>query len=262
MNRSAQLARRAGYLLAALAGVLVLGASSEAQAVYDCLPSRNCRSVSECCRKPKPEFWLQVARAELRRDFYKSERNRAKAAEKGWDSQQAMENDFKDFIRNTQDAAAKRRMGITSRKQFGNVPGMTTSPETCKTTIDDNNAPLPTDLNKIFDDPNNPLSKENVCKEAVVAAIRHEQEHQDRCDAGKAGLITPKPATNGWARRELDESADKEQDGYAREAAVLRMYRRQARRRCSAAQKLENGDFENAKQRVQALKLLHQPRTW
>jgi hypothetical protein len=242
--------------------VLVLGATSDARAVFDCLPKQNCRNVTECCKKPRKEFWLQVARAEMRRDFYNSKKNRDDAFGKGgWDSPNHLERAFIEFIANNQDRAAKRRLGIRSNAQFEDVPGLTTH-EDCTTTLDDNNAPVKiTDIPTVFDDSDSPLSKANVCKEAVAAAIHHESDHQDRCELKKAGMAKPRTDAS-WARRELEESADSERDAYAVEADSLRRWARQARRRCTTAKKLADNDFKTAKQRVDALKLMRQPRSW
>jgi hypothetical protein len=244
------------------AGLCVLGATSDAHGVFDCLPPQNCRNVAECCKPARKELALQIARAEMRRDFYASQKNRDDAFGKGaWDSPHHLERAFVEFIRNNQDTAAKKRLKIKSNVQFDDVPGLTTH-EDCTTTLDANDAPVKiTDIPKVFDDPNSPLTKANVCKEAVAAAILHESDHQDRCAAKKAGYIKPRTELS-IARRELEESADDERDAYAVEADALRRWARQARRRCTTAKKLADGDFKTAKQRVDALRLMKQPRSW
>jgi hypothetical protein len=240
---------------------LVLGATSDAGAVFECLPKQNCRNVSECCQKPRKEFWLQVARAEMRRDFYNSKKNRDDAFGKGgWDSPNHLERAFIEFISKNQDTAAKKRLGIKGNAVFDDVPELTTHDD-CSTTVGENTPVKITDIPKIFDDPNHPLTKANVCKEAVAAAVHHESDHQDRCEAKKAGLLKPRTDAS-WARRELEESADSERDAYAAEADSLRHWARQARRRCTTAKKLADNDFKTAKQRVDALKLMKQPRSW
>jgi hypothetical protein len=251
---------RAWVLLTAL---VILGATSDASAVFDCLPPQNCRNVAECCKPFRDEFRLQVARAEMRRDFYRSKQNRDDAFAKGaWSSTNEMERAFVEFIQNNQDVKAKARLKIKSNQTFDDVPTLTTGDD-CKTTIDASGAQVKiTDIPGIFDDPNNPLTKANVCKEAVAAAIHHESEHQDRCEAKKAGYLPPGKKEEGWARRELEEYADDEANGYAAEAWVLRRWARQARQRCTTAKKLAAGDFDNAKQRLRALKLMRQPRSW
>lgn len=248
--------------LIAAAGLCVLGIASDAHGVFDCLPPQNCKNVTECCKPPRKELWLQIARAEMRRDFYNSKKNRDDAFGKGaWSSTNELERAFTEFIRNNQDRAAKARLRIKSNQQFDDVPGLTTHDD-CTTTLDENNAPVKiTDIPKVFDDPANPLTKANVCKEAVAAAILHESDHQDRCEAKKAGLIKPRTDL-GYARRELEENADSERDAYAVEADALRRWAKQARRRCTTAKKLAQNDFEKAKQKVDALKLMKQPRSW
>ena len=243
-------------------GLLVLGLSADAGAVFECLPKPDCRNVQECCKRPRKELLLQIARAEMRRDFYASQRNRDAAFEKGaWDSPNTLEKAFVEFIRANQDRAAKQRLGIRSNQQFDDVPDLTTHGD-CTTTIDANGARLKiTDVPGLFDDPNHPLTKANVCKEAVVAAVHHESDHQDRCEAKKRGLL-PQSKEASWARRELDDSADSERDAYAVEAEKMRRMVREARRRCTTAKALANGDFENAKQKVQALRAMRQPRSW
>lgn len=262
MNLVDRVVQSASRVLVLGASLLVLAAPSEAEAVFDCLPKPNCRNVAECCKKPRAELALQIARAEMRRDFYKSTKNRDDAFKKGaWDSTNSLEKAFVEYISTHQDAAAKKRLGIKSSRTFDDVPTLTTN-AACKTTIDANGAPLSiTDIPKLFDDPNHPLTKADVCREAVVAAVYHEVEHQDRCEARKAGHERP-PTGKGPARRELDESADDEQDAYAREAETLRLFRKQARRRCTTARALANDDFDNAKQKLKALALMRQPGMW
>lgn len=249
-------------LVVGLTGLLVLGAASEAEAVFACLPARNCQSVESCCRKPRLELWLQIARAELRRDFYKSEKNRQEAFDKGsWDSANSLEKAFEAHIQSKQDSGAKKRLGMKANKQYGDVPTLVTDKK-CKTFVEENGAPLsPKDIPKLFDDPKSPLTRADVCKEAVAAAVRHEEEHQDRCEAKRNGLGKPPKPGTGVARQELDEHADAEEEAYAREAAMLRLYARQARRRCTTAKALAADDFENAKQKLEALALMRHPRT-
>lgn len=254
-----KLVRFGVHVLVAL-GAVALGAPSDAGAVFDCLPPRNCQGVEQCCKRPKKELLLQLARAEMRRDFYDSKKNRDDAFAKGaWESPNNLEKAFTEFIATHQDQAAKQKLGLPANQTYGDVPSLTTHPD-CTSSIDANGAKLSiTDIPKMFDDPNHPLTKANVCKEAVIAAVLHESEHQDRCEAKKRGLIKPKNE-GGWARAELEDSADSERDAYAREADALRLMRKRARQRCTTAKKLAENDFENAKQRVKALKLMKQPR--
>jgi hypothetical protein len=250
------------WIAIVLGALWVLGATSDAGAVFDCLPKQDCKNVTECCKKPRPELWLQIARAEMRRDFYNSKRNRDDAFGKGaWDSPNHLEKAFIEFISRNQDTAAKRRLRLRSNQVFDDVTTLTTH-EDCTTTIDENGAQVKiTDIPSVFDDPNSPLTKSNTCKEAVAAAILHESDHQDRCELKKAGMAKPSKES-GWARRALEESADSERDAYAVEADALRRWARQARRRCTTAKALAKNDFDTAKQRVDALKLMRQPRSW
>ncbi|MBX3130466.1 MAG: hypothetical protein KF718_27350 [Polyangiaceae bacterium] len=253
--------------LSAAAGVaasaaLVVAAPSEASAVFDCLPPMNCRGVQQCCKPPRPELLLQIARAELRRDFYASRSNRDEAFGKGaWDSGHHLEQAFEAYVSQHQDRAAKQRLGIRSNVVFDDVPTLVTDGE-CNISVESTKAPLSIlDIPRVFDDADHPLTRANVCKEAVVAAILHEDDHQDRCRAKKAGLLPPSKERS-WARRELDDHADAEQQAYAREADVLRRYRNQARRRCTVAKLLSADKFKDAKKKLQALKAMRQPRTW
>ncbi|MFO0566343.1 MAG: hypothetical protein U0263_11810 [Polyangiaceae bacterium] len=259
MNVARRLLFVGSYALGAL-GLVVLGAPSDAGAVFDCLPPRNCQGVAQCCQKPRKELALQIARAEMRRDFYASKQNRDDAFAKGaWDSPNHMEKAFVDFISKNQDQAAKSKLGLPASKTYPDVPDLTTRDD-CTTTIDANGAKLSvTDIPKMFDDPNHPLTKADVCKEAVIAAVLHESEHQDRCEAKKRGMI-PRKNEGGWARAELEDSADSEEQAYAREADSLRLMRKRARQRCTTAKALAQNDFKNAEDRVKALNLMKQPR--
>lgn len=260
MKPMVRLARFAARVCVA-AAVVALGAPSDAGAVFDCLPPRNCQGVQQCCKPPRKELLLQIARAEMRRDFYDSKKNRDDAFAKGaWDSPNNLEKAFVEFMTTHQDTAAKKKLGLPANQSYPDVPDLTTDTATCESKIDSTGAKLSvTDVPKMFDDPEHPLTKVNVCKEAVIAAVLHEAEHQDRCEAKKRGLIKPK-TEGGWARAELEDSADSERDAYAREADVLRLMRKRARQRCTTAKKLAKDDFDNAKERVKALRLMKQPR--
>ncbi|MBK8996978.1 MAG: hypothetical protein IPM35_14690 [Myxococcales bacterium] len=251
---------RFGFHVVVALGAVAFGAPSDAGAVFDCLPPRNCQGVAQCCKKPRKELLLQIARAEMRRDFYDSKKNRDEAFAKGaWDSPNNLEKAFTQFISAHQDQAAKQKLGLPANQSYDDVPDLTTHPD-CTSSIDANGAKLSiTDIPKMFDDPNHPLTKANVCKEAVIAAVLHESEHQDRCEAKKRGLIKPKNE-GGWARAELEDSADSERDAYAREADALRLMRKRARQRCTTAKKLAENDFKNARERVKALNSMKQPR--
>lgn len=247
--------------LVVLAAGVALLAPADADAVFACLPSRNCQGVEQCCKKPLRQLALQVARASVRRDFYRSQQNRDDAFKKGaWDSTQHMERAFKDYVRQNQERIAKERAGLPQEGQYDDVPDLTTKDD-CKTYIDASGKQVSIkDIQSVLDDPNNPLTKANVCKEAVAAAIMHEDDHQDRCELKKAGKLPSKGG--GWARGELEAYADDEAEAYAREAETLRRYRRQAAQRCTTAKKLAANDFKNAQDRVKALKLMKQPRSW
>ena len=181
-----------------------------------------------------------------RRDFYASEVRR-KALADAYLPVKKLDDAFAAAFGSAtapMEAALLKAYGLPATG-VADVPGLVTKPpgSTNECTTSCNGVALPASPYDALKDPTHPINQGNTCREQVVAAIDHEIKHQERCEENRKRMVISNLLT---------DHTDDERDAYAQEAAVLRWFEEQAKRRCSEAKKKEKRDFDNAMKAVDA----------